>query len=53
MGDKDKKLSLTASNQKELISIVISESSRKATIIRQSSGQISRDIYRLENIKAD
>lgn len=53
MGDKDRKLSLTASNQKELISIVISGSSRKVTIIRQSSGQISRDIYRLENIKAD
>ena len=53
MGDKDKKLSLTASNQKELISVAISESSRKVTIIRQSNSQISRDIYRLENIKAD
>ena len=53
MGDKDKKLSLTASNQKELISIVISESSRKVTIIRQSCDQTSRDIYHLENIKAD
>lgn len=53
MGDKDKKLSLTASKKNELITVVISESSKKVTIIRQSSGQISRDIYHLESIKAD
>ena len=53
MGDKDRELSLIASNQRELISVVISESSKKVTIIRQSSSQISRDIYHLENIKAD
>lgn len=53
MGEKQKELSITASNQKELISIVVSESSKKMTVIRQSANQISRDTYRLESIKAD
>ena len=50
---KSKELSITASNQKELISIVVSESSKKISVVRQSSGRISRDIYHLESIKAD
>ena len=48
--NKYKKYSLLASNEKELVSIVVSENSGEVTIVRQSSGRISRDIYRLERI---
>lgn len=50
---KSRELSLTASNEKELISVVVSESSKKISVVRQSRGRISRDIYHLESIKAN
>lgn len=50
---KNKKLSLIAKNDKEIISIVASESNKEVTVVRQSANQTSRDTYHLESIKAD
>lgn len=51
--NRNKKISLFAKNDKEIISIVASESNKEMTVIRQSVNGTSRDAYRLERIDAN
>ena len=48
--NRNKNISLFAKNDKEIISIVASESNKEMTVIRQSVNGTSRDAYRLERI---
>lgn len=49
--NRNKKLSLIAKNDKEIITILASEILNEMTIIRQSSGRTSRDTYYLESME--
>lgn len=56
MGDRKRKiknLSLTGRNNDEVISIVVSERKKLINVVRQNVNQISRDTYRLEDIKVE